>query len=270
MTCRVNTTALINLLTDLLATAEQAADAGAIASILLHTTRAQLGVEPGRTDILAGLSTDRSIAGHTYTRCDGQLPTPMLWPVRDAQSVIAVFKASAKRDEHHAVEIHRDGPAIVVTEDANLFDDGLALTFAGADPAAYPGPRIYRTLMRRTCDVLDSPSDGLTAEALPRTDIRQTALVAFAKVSKRRGMPVEVYRTHQNEPVHVQIGHAYRGLLMPLEYRAEGDERSPAAEVHAPDLAELEQLMADAVAAKNGDAARPTTVPLFTTSGAQG
>lgn len=268
MICRVDTTDLINLLTDLLATVDTAPDAGAVGSVLLHTNRAQLGSEPGRTDILAGLSTDRAVAGHCYTACTGQLATPMLWPVRDTQSVIAVFKASAKRDEHHAVEIHRDGPLITVTEDANLFDDGLSLTFAAADPSAYPGPRIYRTLMRPTRDVIDPGRDPIkVGHALPRTDIRQTALAAFSKVSKRRGMPVELYRTHQNEPVHVQIGHSYRGLLMPLEYHAEGEERSPAAEVHAPDLAELEQLMADAAATKNGTVSRPRTEPLFSTTG---
>lgn len=197
MTCRVDTTDLIDLLTDLIVTAEQRPDAGAIASILLHTTRAQLGTEPGRTDILAGLSTDR----------------------------------------------------------------------AAADPASYPGPRIYRTLMSRTADIIDTPKPGCRAEALPRTDLRQTALAAFAKVAKRRGMPVEMYRTHQNEPVHVQVGHSYRGLLMPLEYHADGDERGPAAEVHAPDLARLEKLMADAVAAKNGTASKPQTEPLFSTTG---
>lgn len=267
MTCRVDTTDLINLLTDLLATADMAAEAGAVGSVLLHTTRAQLGAEPGRTDILAGLSTDRSVAGHTYVQCTGQLAAPMLWPVRDAQSAIAVFKASAKRDEHHAVEIHRDGPLITISEDANLFDDGLSLTFAAGDPSAYPGPRIYRTLMKPTRDIIELGTDPIkVAHALPRTDIRQTALVAFSKVSKRRGMPVELYRTHQNEPVHVQIGHAYRGLLMPLEYHADGDERSPAAEVHAPDLAELERLMADAVATKNGGAPRAQTEPLFSTT----
>lgn len=179
MSCRVPTADLIALLTDLLATAEMAADAGAIGSIMLHTTRAQLGPEPGRTD---------------------------------------------------------------------------------------PGPRIYRSLMRPTRDVVESKNKVIVAEALPRTDVRPAALVAFSKVGKRRGMPVEVYRTHQNEPVHVQIGHAYRGMLLPLEYHAESDERSPAAEVHPPDLAALEKLIVDTAKKNTPAPAQPQPEPLFSTS----
>jgi hypothetical protein len=240
MPVRVQTGALLGLLADLVHTAAKDPDAGAIGSVLLHTGRGAVGDEPGTTDLLCGGSTDRYVAGHTYTSCAGQLTGgPTVWAVRDVKSVVAVFKASAK-DENHSVEITRDGLLVTVREDPNLFDDGLRLSFAQGSLADYPGLSLYRNLDRHTADRVDT--DGVTVDALARTDLGSSQLDAFVKIAARRKTVVQLYRTHQAEAILVQIGGDYRGVLMPSQYEPDGDERRPAAEVHLPDLEELARL----------------------------
>jgi S-DNA-T family DNA segregation ATPase FtsK/SpoIIIE len=240
MPVRVQTRSLLALLADLSHTAAKDPDAGAVGGILLHTGRGEIGDEPGRTDLLAGASTDRFVAGHTYTACAGQLSgAPTLWALRDVKSVIAVFKAPAKADEMHAVDITRDGPLITIAEDPNLFDDGLKLSFAQMPVEDYPAAGVYRNLDRETADRVENQG-GRLVESLPRTDFAPSKLDAFAKVAARRGCPLQLYRTHQAEAILVQIGGTYRGVMTPSRYEPDGDERRPDAEVHVPDLDALE------------------------------
>lgn len=235
---RVQTRALIGLLSDLILTASKDPDAGVLGTVLLHTGRGAVGDEPGQTDLLVGGSTDRFVAGHTYTACSGQLAAPTLWAVRDIKSLIAVFKDPAKKDEMHAVDITRDGLLVTVQEDPNLFDDGLRLSFAQVSLDGYPGVRLYSNLDRHTADIVEN-SDGDMVDALARTDLGSAQLDAFVKVAARRKLPVQLYRTHQAEAILVQVGGHYRGLLMPVRYEPDGDERRPFAELHTPDLDEL-------------------------------
>ncbi|GAA0897878.1 hypothetical protein [Pseudonocardia zijingensis] len=242
MPVRVQTRSFLALLADLAHTASKDPDAGAIGGILLHTGRGEIGDEPGRTDLLVGASTDRFIAGHTYTACAGQLSgTPTLWALRDVKSVIAVFKASAKADEMHAVDITRDGPLVTIAEDPNLFDDGLKLQFAQMPVDDYPAAGVYRNLNRETADRVENQA-GRLVEALPRTDYPSSKLDAFLKVATARKAPLQLYRTHQAEAILVQIGGTYRGVMVPSRYEPDGDERRPDAEVHTPDLEVLEAL----------------------------
>jgi S-DNA-T family DNA segregation ATPase FtsK/SpoIIIE len=242
MPVRVQTRSLLALLADLTHTTAKDPDAGAIGGILLHTGRGEIGEEPGQTDLLAGASTDLFVAGHTYTACSGQLAgEPTLWALRDVKSVLAVFKASAKADELHAVDITRDGPLITIAEDPNLFDDGLRLSFAQMPIDNYPAASVYRNLDRETADKVENQLGDLV-EALPRTDYATSKLDAFLKVASARKAPLQLYRTHQAEPILVQIGHTYRGVMIPSRYEPDGDERRPDAEVHAPDLDAIVEL----------------------------
>lgn len=243
MSVRIATRSLIGLLSDLIQTADVDPEAGVMGSVLVHTGRGGLGDEPGEVDLLCGASTDRFVAGHTYGRCNGQLGGgPTLWAVRDCRSVIAVFKSSAKKDEFHAVDIAREGQLVTVREDPNLFDDGLALSFAQLQLADYPAPMLYRNLDRTTADRVEGPS-GDMEEAVARTDVGSGQLDSFVKVAARRKCTLQLYRTHQREAILVQIGDHYRGVLMPARYEPQGDERRPGAEVHSPDMDDLLRRM---------------------------
>lgn len=249
---RVLTRALMGFLSDLIHTADRDPEAGPLGAVLVHTGRGSMGVTPGEQDLLCGASTDRFVAGHTYIGADGQLPAgPSLWSVRDCASLIAVFKASAKRDEFHAVVVTRVGQLVTVAEDPNLFDDGLSLSFAQLPLSAFPGPMLYQHLDRTTATEVQTES-GSMESALPRTDVSAPLVASFAKIAERRRMPVRMYRTHQREAILVQIGPHYRGVLMPARYEPDGDERRPDAEVHSPDIGDLMRRMQDDENAKPG------------------
>ncbi len=241
MSVRIQTRALVALLTDLLQTADTSDDAGYLCAVLLHTGRGHYGDEPGALDLLCGISTTGSIVGHSYVSCSGQLAGgPSLWAVRDVRSVLAVFKGPGKKDEMHAVDITREGPMVTVTEDPNLFTDGLRLSFAEMDVLEYPAVGAYRSIDRATATILVGPT-GREIPASARTDVYADRLDPFAKVAARRKAPVQMYRTHQQEPVMVQVGDFYRGVLIPTGYDADDDSPRPFAEVYAPDLADLER-----------------------------
>ncbi|MCF7551002.1 hypothetical protein [Pseudonocardia sp. WMMC193] len=249
---RVNTRALIGFLSDLIHTAFTDPRVGGLSGVLVHTSRGEWGVEPGEKDLLCGASTTRLVAGHTYTDCQGQLDGPSLWPVRDCQSIIAVFKSSAKADEHHTVDVDRDGQTVTVCEDPNLFNDGLSLSFSQMKLHDFPGITLYQHLDRTTAHRVEVAA-GRIEEALPRTDFTAGAASAFVKVAERRKATMSWYRTHQREPILVEIGPHYRGVLMPQRYEPEGDERRPGAEAHPPDLADLaRRIEADKAATKPG------------------
>lgn len=241
MSVRVQTRALVGMLGDLVLTAAKDPDLGAITGVLLHTSRGAVGEEPGQTDLLCGGSTDRFVAGHTYAACTGQLDTPSLWAVRDIKSLIAVFEGPGKKDELHAVDITRDGVLVTVREDPNLFDDGLRLSFAQMSLDGFPGVSLYRNLDRFTADAVENQAGDMVG-AVPRTDLGSVQMGAFVKVAARRKSPISIFRTHQAEPILLQIGHEYRGLLMPARYEVDGDERRPTADLYGPDMEQLAVL----------------------------
>jgi hypothetical protein len=78
-----------------------------------------------------------------------------------------------------------------------------------------------------------SPPEG-SGPAAPRTDFDPSLVAPFLKVAVRRNSLVELYRHHQRLPVTVQIGHAYRGVLSPFAWKAEGRSAgvAPAGDVY--------------------------------------
>lgn len=257
MTVRIQTKALLALLADLIHTADGGDDATVYGALMLHTVRADAGVEPGKVDLLCGVSTTGHTAGHTYSHCSGQLSGgPTVWAVRDARSVLAVFKKPGKEPEH-VVDLARDGAMVTVSEDPNLLADGLRLTFAEVSVADFPAAGIYGLLERRTATLVVGP-DGEERPALPRTDLYPERMDAFAKVAARRRAPVQLYRTHQTEVLHVQIGESYRGALIPTGYDTEDGEHShPFADVHAPDLHDLARRVAAIEEKRKAKTGRP-------------
>lgn len=228
---------LLAVLADLVQTVDRDPDAGALGGVLLHTSRGHFGDEPGQVDLLAGASTDRRVAGHTYTWCTGQLPAPSLWSLRDVRSVLAVFKAARGRDKDdvHAVEIHASAGQVEIREDPNLIDEGVSLRFAEGTLSEFPARVIYRILHETPPSTM--LRDGVFVDAEPRTDLTHAALAPFLKVAKRRGELLQLYRNHQHAPVLVQIGDDYRGVLIPVRPTDPlGDTQNPDADLHAPDL----------------------------------
>ncbi|MFR9807100.1 hypothetical protein ACL02T_33105 [Pseudonocardia sp. RS010] len=235
---RILTSHLLGVLADLLQTTHADSDAGAIGGILLHTARGNHGSEPGALELLAGISTTRRIAGHTYAPCAGQLVAPTLWARRDVRSVVTVFKAARGKDKKnlHAVEIHAGGGEVEIREDPNLIDDGVRLTFGEGDASDFPAPSVYRLL---ACEFAEEyrDLDGRVVGAQPITHYMSSDLAPFLTVAKRRGELLRLFRSHQFHPQLVQIGEAYRGILAPAIPSTTGyDEQRPDADLFPPDL----------------------------------
>lgn len=234
---RVETAKLVQLLGDL---AHTSGEYGATAGILVHTARGYRGDEPGQMDLLVGTSTNGWSVGHSYVASAGQEPAPMLWPIADARAVIASYKPRLKDNKDHAVEIRRDGNEIVVSEDPNLFGDGLTLRFTEGDLGKYP-----RNVFAALSDVHLRPGDDFEV-ARPRTDFTAAQLAPFVAVAKAHSAPVELYRYHQKMPALVQIGWQYRGLLATTHYPDDSDAAAvPSADVYACALPEPEEDQAD-------------------------
>lgn len=215
MSVRIATHELVGLLTDLVLTASDPADGGPTAAVLLHTARGYAGSEPGLTDLLVGTSTNRVTAGHSHVQCTGQIE-PMLWAVSEARSILAVLKPLGK-DKDHSVEITVEDGKVAVAEDPDLFGERLKVTFAPMDADEFPPMWSILTDIRMM-PAAEYDADGAEKPRIgpgPRTDFTASYLAPFLKIAARRGKIVEVFRYHQSCPVHIQIGSAYRGVVMP-------------------------------------------------------
>lgn len=247
---RISTSKLLGLLGDLVLTAGTDPDVPGINTVLLHTTRGHHGAEPGLVELLAGASTNRFVAAHSYVPCVGQWAAPSLWRVRDIKSVITVFKAARGKDKHdlHAVDVTRSGGEVTIREDPNLVDDGVHLSFAELDATEFPARSVYERILDAeqpaALPVTDPETGTLSfVDAVPATTLSADVLAPFLKVAKRRSGVLRVYRTHQHVPLLVQIGEDYRGTLMPVRTNdgmGSADPQRPDAPLYPPDLAELQ------------------------------
>jgi hypothetical protein len=234
MTIRVLTSHLVPMLADLLHTAESDADLGAVSGVLLHSDQGAIGVEPGKTSLLVGTSTDTTVVGHTWTQASGSLP-PMLWGIEDVRAVIAVCKPLFKAEKTHVTILDRDGDRIVVREDPKLFGDGSELSFPAGKLNDFP-----RSLWRLLSDVHLRPAvrgdAGQELAPTARTDFLPRRLTPFIKVAASRGENLSLYTYHQFLPVLVQIGETYRGAVIPSRWPESLGGSEPDADLWPPDL----------------------------------
>lgn len=244
---RVQTRGLLGLLVDLARTTAAGADAGATGGVLLSTGRGHHGAEPGRVELLGGVSTTGRAMGYAHVHCVGQLATPQLWSHRDAHAVVQVFGAAAGKDKdgEHAVEVEQVGAEVLVREDPTLFGDGVSLSFQPLDRADFPARTAYRVLSGASWPEVPKRGrvtvkrDGHDVPDGPRLDVDGAVLAPFVAVGRRRGRPLQLYTRHPLVPVLVQVGDSYRGALAP--WAADDDTATdlPDVEMYAePDLTE--------------------------------
>lgn len=243
---RLPSASLVAMLADLTHTAHTDPEiGGATAGVLLHSDRGYVGADPGKQSVLAGTSMNRRTIGHTYVYADGALP-PMLWPIADVAAVIAVLrpkiKAAERADANHAVTLRREGDMVRLVEDLDqkpLFGETQWDMSFALGPVHYFPPGAWHALnpAGSTTVVVDG---GRIVPGLPRVDILPGDLAPFVAVGKRRRQAVQTYRRHHRLPILVQIGAAYRGVIVPDPYpdgRGQDIEgETPDASVFAPDL----------------------------------
>lgn len=248
MSVRVESAALVGLLTDLVQTAGSVDEDGLpCAAVLLHSTRVDRRSEPGKVDLLVGTSTDRFMVGHTWADADGQLPGPMLWPLVEVRTVIAALRLKIRGEKDsgpkHRVCLRRVGDRVEIVEDSpqrSMFGDGDAWEFAFVLASLDDYPRGLWSLLSTGDQSIPAPyrdTDGEVVEALPRADYDTERLAQFVRIAKRRAWPLQTFRRHHRLPTHIQIGWGYRGLILPVRWNEEHEDGlCPDVAVHDPKL----------------------------------
>lgn len=246
MSVRVESGQLASLLTDLVATAAAAEEGLPISAVLLHSHRGYEGSEVGRVDLLVGSSTNRYAMGHSYIRAEGQLSDPVLLPVNDVHNLITALKRKCKGEKEdggdkHAVRLGQSGDLVEVIEDPaqrDLFGEKLWSTkFPAGDLNDYPRGLwdVLRSGNQHAVPVVKDDKDR-EVRRLPRVDLTAEVLAPFVAIAKRRKWVLEAYVRHHRLPVHIQIGPAYRGLIIPAGYSDLDDGMSPDGDVYDPEL----------------------------------
>lgn len=226
---RVQTAWFVAMLKDLLATCSQDPMDGHYATVLLHSARGEIGLQPGRTSLLAGTSMLGSAIGHTYMHASGSVP-PMSWSVDDVKTVVATLTPWAKADKNHAVRIAHLGKAVEIAEapDTLFGDPDRRLQFPTCDVTDWPDG-VFRVLADAA---LRRPPDG--QPEVPRTDIPPAALAPFTRIAARRKEVLRTYRYHQWLPLIVEIGEQYIGAVVPRRWEEDDyhDGDRPGVTVH--------------------------------------
>jgi hypothetical protein len=250
------TRGLVGLLEDaILTTADPKMELPHLTAVLLHTDHGDwdMTVDPDDategnaaliesvpSKLLVASSTNLAMIGQCHTPCSGTLRKPVLVSHLDAEAVIDVFKPLItkrlpKTVTHQSV-ITCSGETVIVSEDPNQVPGGVSVSLTALD--VEPFPRNIADLMapnpQRPVVV-----DGREVPPSYGTGLDGAHLTVLGKVAKRRCMPIAMYRHHQRSQIVVEIGAAYRAVVMPLPLREdEGQDEGPQVVVFRPDLPE--------------------------------
>jgi hypothetical protein len=262
-TITLSTRNLVGLLGDLLLTAGSDPDMPATMGVLLHTADGEfvLDLPPDsdetplidavESDLLVGMSTDTFAVGQAHVPCEFSVPIGWLRPafvaVTDAKAVVSAFKplaSSLGRETTHRCELELTGDVLTVREDPNQVPSGLVVKFHVGDGENFPSV-VDRMQPDPTMPV--AGKDHEVIEPSYGTGFNGKYVEALGKISKRRKMPIAVYRHHQNRPVVVEIGSSYRAAVSPVALNEEeGQHLAPTVRVFAPPQRERKSESADA------------------------
>jgi hypothetical protein len=259
MSVQIRTQHLLTLLGDLVHTASNDDYAGAAKGVLLHTDRGYLGDEPGMVSLLIGSSTNGRAAAQAYVPCDGTFREPMLWQLDDIRTIVTVLKPKIKDNKDHMVTIARDLSTCTVQEPSDLFGDGNSFTFHLGDLDKYPR-YVWGLLDYEEPEELPQDGKGGFIPVAARTDVTAGMLSPFVAVAKSRTAEIQLYRSHQDRPIMVQIGDNYRGVILPVRWTR--DEPNVARAGAAPDSVVYDPGLPPAPKNVDSKGAKPTVIQM--------
>ena len=247
------TRALVALLKDTVCCTGKAKDFPALATVLLHCDRGEWvmeekpekgeGTEPLietiESPLLVATATNGEsiVQAHTWIESGGALHKPVLLSAIDVRAIIGVFRplVSTLEDKQvHNTQIELEGDEITFEEDPQQVPGGFAVSASLVDLAEYPR-EIVRLLSPDPAAKVKI--DGKTIEPSYGTGVHEKYLKMAADVSRRRGMPVAWYRHHQRKGIVVEVGAAWRGVIMPQALDEEnGQHLAPTVRVFDPGL----------------------------------
>lgn len=218
MTITIATKQLIETLSDALQTA-----ADRSGGIHLATHRGPWGEEPGDVDVLAATSTTSIVLGHTWIPVNGQARQPSVWPVESTKTVLAICKSLAStRGKEHTVDVDmvmadpaedakegdHPGWTMTLSETPALFESDTEFQFHAHHEGRFPVGMARRALRGKLTadDVVEAPLTQWNAHVLG-------PLVA---VAKRRGCPIQMFKSPDAWMQIVQIGDTWLGAAFPI------------------------------------------------------
>lgn len=254
---------LVGLLSDLILTSGIDPELPTTRGILLHTTTGEFvpdlpGADDGQeplidaveTKLLVGTSTDTAVVGqaHIPVEFDGPIgwPDPVFVDLLDAQAVAREFKTKVSmlgREVTHRSELTVSAGTLTVREDPSQVPGGLRMAFQVDDGSLFP--KVHERMQPDPTELIPGPDGFTVVEPSYGTGYNPAHVEVFAKVGKRRQMPVAVYRYHQNRTVVVEIGASYRAAVGPYTLDEDhGQHLAPTVRVFAPPVREKSRLEA--------------------------
>lgn len=243
------TRGLVGLLEDLsLTAADPKMELPHLTAVLLHTAKGDFEVPQGKSDdgeplfetvpsdLLVATSTCLSMIGQGHTACTGRLHKPALIDLLDIESVIKVFKPlitkRLPKGVIHQSVVTLSTSNLIVSEDPDLVPGGKSVSMTVLDSDPFP---------RNTADLLEvDPErpvvvDGRSVPVEYGTGLGTDFFTIVGKIAARRDMTPAVYRHHQQARIVVEVGGAYRAVVMPVPLQEDRWD-GPVVEVFSPPL----------------------------------
>ena len=218
----VMTKDLIDLLSILKITCEQKGKVPEINGVYIYSTRGAYGDEPGEQDLLAGISTDYSTAGHTYIQIEGgDLGDEGVFIPLDELKAIEMRMKSIQEEEH-VMTISVDTVDEIVTFEEYDKDNPFIHRFPLVD-VDFPVSAVQAWLEGSSNPLQDEmgvPLDDGDVMVL-NTDAMST-ISKVAKKLKESGIPT--VKKHRAAVYPLELGEFWRGAMLPDELVISNDK----------------------------------------------
>lgn len=250
-TVDVSTRHLVGLLQDLARTACKDKTLPGVYGILLHSDHTEIRfestddeggaplIEEAPSDVLIGTSTTTRIVGQAHVPCTGMFHKVVLISTMDAKAIVDVFAPLIKSlgTDTHMTQMILSGETLTVSEDPDLVPGGNVLSVHVMDSENFPvGVAKVMAPDQHAVVKVAGKDGGETKVIQPSygTGLFHEHLAAVAAISKRRGMPIVWYRSHQKRGIVVTVGMGFRALLSPVPLDSETGEEEPQVRVFQP------------------------------------
>lgn len=227
----VMTKDLIDLLSILKITCEQKGKIPEINGVYIYSTRGHYGDEPGEQDLLAGISTDYSTAGHTYIQVEGgDLGGGVFIPLDELKAI--EMRMKSVEEEEHVMEISVDTVDEIVTFKEYDKDNPFIHRFPMVD-VDFPSSAVQAWIEGSSNPLQDEmgvPLDDGDVMVL-NTDAVST-ISKVAKKLKQSGIPT--VKKHRAAVYPLELGDFWRGAMLPDELVINNDKDDLVNDMHLP------------------------------------
>lgn len=228
----VMTQDLIDLLGILKITCEQKGKIPEINGVYIYSTRGEYGDEPGQQDLLAGMSTDYSTAGHSFIKVEGgDLGSEGIFIPLDELKAIEMRMKSVDEEEH-VMQISVDTVDEIVTFEEYDKDNPFIHRFPLVD-LDFPVSAVEAWIKGSSNPLQDEmgvPLDDGDVMVL-NTDAVST-ISKVAKKLKQSGIPT--VKKHRAAVYPLELGDFWRGAMLPDELVISNDKDDLVNDTHFP------------------------------------